>query len=53
MARDDHTISVSIKADVSLVVKGVAKEDTQSGSRGEFMGCGGRKVRVALAAENA
>ena len=53
MARDDNAISVAIIADITLVVKGVAKEDTQSGSRGEFMGCGGRKVRVALAAENA
>ena len=52
MARDDHTISVSIMADVSLVVKGVAKEDTQSGSGGEFIVCSGGNVRVALAAEN-
>ena len=52
MARDDHTISVSIKADVTLVVKGVAKEDTQSRLGGEFIGCSGGNVRVALAAEN-
>jgi hypothetical protein len=50
---DDDTVSVTIKAEVTLVVEGIAKEGTQGGARGELMGGGSRKVGVALATKNA
>jgi hypothetical protein len=53
VAGDDDTVSVAIKAEVTLVVEGIAKEDTQGGARGKLMGGGGGKVGVALATKNA
>ena len=48
MARDDDPISMTVKTEIALVVRRIAKEYTQGGTRSEFICGGGRKVRVAL-----
>jgi hypothetical protein len=47
MSRDQQAIGGEIEASVPLVLRGVAKEDTPTGARGELMGTSGRGVRVA------
>jgi hypothetical protein len=37
MSRDDQTVCGEIKAMIAFVIKGVAKEDTTGGLRGEFV----------------
>jgi len=37
---------------VSLVMSGIAKEDTQGGARSEFVGSCGRQVGITFATEN-
>jgi hypothetical protein len=41
-----------IKAMIVFVIRGVAKENTPGGPRGEFLGRGGGSVRVTYAAED-
>jgi hypothetical protein len=53
MMRDDQVVCGEIKATIAFVTRGVAKEDTPSGPRGEFVGCGGGSVRVTCTAEDA
>jgi len=48
MTRDDDAIGMAFKANVALVVRGVAKEDTQGGAGSKFMGDCGGKVRVTF-----
>ena len=52
MPRDDDSICGEIKAAVSFVMSGVAKEDTESGAGGEFVDNSGREVRVTFAAKD-
>jgi hypothetical protein len=43
---------MTIETKVALVVRGVAKENTKGGARGEFVwGCGG-EIRVTCATKN-
>jgi hypothetical protein len=44
---------VAIKTNITLVVRGIAKEDAQSGAGGKFVGSGGREIGIALASEDA
>ena len=46
MARDDDPINMTVKTEIALVVRRIAKEYTQGGTRSEFICGGGRKVRV-------
>jgi len=39
MSRDDDTIRLEAKTAVPFVIRGIAKENAQSGARSEFMGC--------------
>ena len=52
MPRDDDSICGEIKAAVSFMVSGIAKEDTHGRTGSEFMGSSGGEVWVTLAAEN-
>jgi hypothetical protein len=52
MSRDDQMICGEIKAMIVFVIRGVAKENTPGGPRGEFLGRGGGSVRVTYAAED-
>jgi hypothetical protein len=52
MSRDDQAICGEIKATIAFVIREVAKEDTPSGPRGEFVGRGGIRVRVTRVAED-
>jgi hypothetical protein len=41
-ARNDDLIRMKVETTIPFVMVGVAKEDTQGGTRGEFVrGCGG------------
>jgi hypothetical protein len=53
MSTDDQAVCGEIKATIAFVIRGVAKEDTSGGSRGELVGCGGGSVRVTHTAEDA
>ena len=53
MARDDDPISMTVKTEIALVVRRIAKEYTQGGTRSEFIYGGGGKVRVALTPKDA
>jgi len=53
MTGDDGPISVSIKANIPLVVRRVSEKDTKSGSRGKLIGDCGGKVGVALTPKDA
>ena len=52
MPRDDDSICGEIKAAVSFMVSGIAKEDTQGRAGSEFMGSSGGEVWVTLAAKD-
>ena len=52
MPRDDDSVGGEIKAAVSFVMSGIAKEDAQGGARGEFMWSCGGEVWITLATEN-
>ena len=52
MPGDDDSICREIKAAISFVVSGIAKEDTQGRAGSEFMGSSGGEVWVTLAAKN-
>ena len=52
MPRDDDSICGEINAAVSFLMSGVAKEDTKSGARGEFVDSSGRDVRVTFVAKD-
>jgi hypothetical protein len=52
MLRDDQAVCGEIKATIAFVIRGVAKEDTSGGPRGEFVGRGGGNVRVTRVAED-
>ena len=52
MPGDDDSICREIKAAISFVMSGIAKEDAQGGARGEFMWSCGREVWITLATEN-
>jgi hypothetical protein len=53
MLRNDQTVCGEIQAMIALVIRGVAKEDTRGGLRGELVGHCGSSVRVTRAAEEA
>ena len=53
MTGDDGPISVSIKANIPLVVRRVSEKDTKSGSRRKLIGDCGGKVGVALTPKDA
>jgi hypothetical protein len=53
MMRDDSAIGVAIKTNITLVVRGIAKEYAQSGAGGKFVGSSGREIGIALASEDA
>jgi len=53
MARDDDPISMTVKTEIALVVRRIAKEYTQGGTRSELICGGGRKVMVALTPKDA
>jgi hypothetical protein len=46
MAGDDDLIGIKIESTVPFVMIRIAKEDTQSGARGEFVGSCGRYVGI-------
>ena len=48
MTGNDGAIGVAIKANIALVIRGVAKKDTQGGAGSKFMGDCGGKVRVTF-----
>ena len=52
MPRDDDSICGEINAAVSFLMSGVAKEDTESGARGEFVDSSGRDVRLTFVAKD-
>jgi len=52
MPRDDDSFSGEIKAAISFVMSGVAKEGTESGVGSEFVDCSGREVRVTFVAKD-
>ena len=52
MQRDDDSVGGEIKAAVSFVMSGIAKEDAQGGAWGEFMWSCGGEVWITLATEN-
>ena len=52
MPRDDESICGEVKAAVSFVMSGVAKEGTESGVGSEFVDSSGREVRVTFAAKD-
>jgi hypothetical protein len=53
MSRDEQAVYGEINATIAFVIKGVAKEDTPGGPRGEFVGRGGDSVRVTRTAKDA
>jgi hypothetical protein len=53
MLRNDQTVCGEIQAMIALVIRGVAKEDTRGGRRGELVGHCGSSVRVTRAAKEA
>jgi len=52
MARDDDPTGGEVKAPVPLVIRGVPKEDTQSGTGSQLVGSGGSGVRVTRTPED-
>jgi hypothetical protein len=50
--RDDQAVCGEIKATIAFVIRGVAKEGTPGGPRGELVGHGGGSVRVTRATED-
>lgn len=44
---------MTIKAEIALVVEGVAKKNTQGRTRSKFVGGSGGKVGITLATKNA
>jgi hypothetical protein len=50
--RDDDPVGRHVKTAKSFVVSGIAKENTHSGTRGEFMSGYSGEVRVALTIEH-
>jgi hypothetical protein len=52
MSGDQHAVHGEIETPVPLVLRGVPKEDTPTGVRGELMGSSGRGVRVVGAPED-
>ena len=52
MLGGDDSICGQIKAAVSFMMSGIAKEDAQGGARGEFMWSCGGEVWITLATEN-
>jgi hypothetical protein len=49
---DQHAVHAEIETPVPLVLRGVPKNDTPTGARGELMGSSGRGIRVAGAPED-
>jgi hypothetical protein len=49
VAGNDDAVRGEIKAPVALVIRWVAKKDTESGARGKLVGSCGREVRIASA----
>jgi hypothetical protein len=52
MSRNDQVVCGEIKAMIALVIRGVAKEDTSDGPRGELMWHCGSSVRVTHVVED-
>ena len=52
MLGGDDSICGQIKAAVSFMMSGIAKEDAQGGARGEFLWSCGGEVWITLATEN-
>jgi hypothetical protein len=46
VSRDQHTVEGEIEASVPLMLRGVAKEDTSTGAKGELMGSSGREIGI-------
>ena len=46
VARDEHTVGGGVEAAISFVIGGVAEKDAGEATWGEFVGCGGSRVRV-------
>ena len=52
MSRYNDPIRREIKTPVTLVLGGIAQEDTEGGARSDFVGCGGRHIGVACTTKN-
>jgi hypothetical protein len=52
MSRDDQVVCGEIKVTIPFVIRGVAKEDTPGGPKGELVGRDGGSVGVTCAAED-
>jgi hypothetical protein len=49
---DNGVVCVAVKADIPLVVRGIAEEHTKGGTGSKFVGGCGREVGVAGAPKN-
>jgi hypothetical protein len=49
---DQYAVRGKIEAAIPLMLRGIAKEDTVTGARGELMGSGAREVRATGAPED-
>jgi hypothetical protein len=52
MARDEDPTRGEIKASVTLMIRGISEEDTQSRTRSQLVGSGGSGVRVTRTPED-
>lgn len=52
VARDEKTAGVEVEARISFLRGRVTEEETRGGTRREFMGGGGRDIRIAQATED-